>query len=61
VKQGASSDLPAGRFVYSNMKSFIALLALMLLVLPMLAGIGRMRRLPKDRPEEPLGDERGED
>ena len=28
------------------MKSLIALLALLLLVLPMLAGIGRMRRLP---------------
>jgi hypothetical protein len=34
------------------MKSFIALLALALLILPMLAGIARMRRLPKDRPEE---------
>jgi hypothetical protein len=33
-------------------KSFIALLALTLLILPMLAGIGRMRRLTKKRPEE---------
>jgi len=34
------------------MKSLIALLALALLTLPMLAGIKRMRRLPKKRPEE---------
>jgi hypothetical protein len=34
------------------MKALIALLALSLLILPMLAGIQRMRRLPKGRPEE---------
>ena len=34
------------------MKSIIALLALALLILPMLAGIQRMRRLPKNRLEE---------
>jgi hypothetical protein len=34
------------------MKSLIALLALMLLILPMLAGIARTRRLPKNRRED---------
>ena len=52
LRSSAPSDLPAGRFVYQVVKSFIALLALTLLILPMLAGIGRMRRLPKNRPEE---------
>jgi len=33
------------------MKSVIALLTVALLTLPMLAGIQRMRRLPKKRPE----------
>jgi hypothetical protein len=58
VKQSAPSDLPTGRFVYQIMKSFIALLALALLILPMLAGIQRMRRLPKDRPQERQEDQR---
>ena len=36
------------------MKSLIAIIALTLLILPMMAGIQRMRRLPKekDRPED---------
>lgn len=34
------------------MKSLIALLALALLVLPMLAGIRRMRGLPPRRPDQ---------
>ena len=34
------------------MKTFIALLALMLLVVPMLAGIRRMKRLPRKRDDE---------
>ena len=37
------------------MKSLIAVLALMLLVLPMLAGIGRIRRLPRRRDGEQEG------
>jgi hypothetical protein len=36
------------------MKTLIAVLALVLLVVPMLAGIGRIRRLPKrPRDDEP--------
>ena len=38
------------------MKSLIALLALVLLVSPMLAGIRRIRRLPRPRPSESLDD-----
>ena len=34
------------------MKAFIALLALMLLIIPMLAGIRRMRRLPPKRDKD---------
>jgi hypothetical protein len=34
------------------MKSLIAVLALALLVLPMLAGIGRIRRLPRPRDQD---------
>lgn len=34
------------------MKSLIALTLLLLLVLPMLAGIGRIRRLPPRKPDD---------
>jgi hypothetical protein len=43
----SARDLPVGRFAFGEiMKALIAILALTLLVVPMLAGIRRIRRLP---------------
>jgi hypothetical protein len=38
------------------MKNLIAMLALALLVLPMLAGIARMRRMPRKRDDDAPND-----
>ena len=54
IEQGAPPD-DGGAFCFSRMtgmKTLIALLALILLIVPMLAGIKAMRRLPRPEREE---------